>query len=104
MRVAYASRRDVAVNVLKQRGRYQYSPHGAFYILVDISDSGLSGRDCALALLKEKHVAVAPGDTFGSMANHYVRISIASSEENIAEGLHKLCDFLDERKKTDTSG
>ena len=53
--------------------------------------------DFALELLKEKKVAVAPGNTFGEMCRDHIRISIASSEENIREGLGRICAMIQER-------
>ena len=97
MRDAYKSRRDVALQVLRDNGLYRYTPGGAFYLLVDISSTGIDSRDFALALLEEKKVAVAPGSTFGEMCRDHVRISIASSEENIREGLRRICEMIGER-------
>src|SRR5438046_3184595 len=37
MRQTYHRRRDLAVSLLKELGRYIYTPHGAFYILIDVT-------------------------------------------------------------------
>ena len=97
MRDAYKARRDVALEVLRDNGLYRYTPGGAFYLLVDISSTGIDSRNFALALLKEKKVAVAPGSAFGEMCRDHIRISIASSEENVREGLRRICDMIRER-------
>ncbi|NKB68039.1 MAG: aminotransferase class I/II-fold pyridoxal phosphate-dependent enzyme [Candidatus Latescibacteria bacterium] len=97
MRDAYRSRRDAALEVLRQNNLYRYTPGGAFYLLVDISATGMDSRDFALDLLQEKRVAVAPGKTFGRMCADHIRISIASTEENIREGLKRICAFISER-------
>ena len=96
MRDAYRARRDVAVEVLREQGLYRYTPGGAFYLLVDISASRMDSRDFALRLLEERKVAVAPGNTFGKMCSDHIRISIASTEESIREGLSRICDMLRE--------
>jgi aspartate aminotransferase/aminotransferase len=44
MRIVYQHRRDLAVNLLKEFGRYLYTPHGAFYILIDVSGLDGTGR------------------------------------------------------------
>ncbi len=96
MRQVYQHWRDLAVNLLKDLGRYAYTPHGAFYILVDVSSPrGVEkrGRQFALDLLREHNVAVAPGTTFGSVAENYVRVSLAASDEEIERGLREMCDF-----------
>ncbi len=94
MRSAYRRRRDLAVALLKERGAYAYTPRGAFYIMVDITRSGMDGKAFALKLLQERHVAVAPGPTFGPGSGDFVRISLASSDEDIATGLNAICDLL----------
>lgn len=94
---AYKERRDVALEVLRGHGLDRYSPGGAFYLLVDISSTGMDSHDFALELLKEKKVAVAPGNTFGEICRDHIRISIASSEENIREGLGRICAMIQER-------
>lgn len=99
MRAAYHRRRDAAIRILDERGRYEYTPEGAFYLLVNISDSKRDSRQFALDLLQNKHVAVAPGSTFGSLTRDHIRISIASPEASLQEGLHRLCDYLDELKR-----
>ena len=98
MRQVYQHRRDLAVSLLKDLGRYAYTPHGAFYILVDVSSpdgTGRRGRQFALDLLRERNIAVAPGSTFGSVAENYVRISLAASDEEIVRGVHGICAFAD---------
>ncbi len=96
MRLAYRRRRDVAVEVLRHYDLYRYTPGGAFYLLIDISSTGMDSRDFALKLISDKKVAVAPGNTFGQMCRNHVRISIAAAEENIREGLKRLCEMIHE--------
>ena len=42
-------------------------------------------------LLNEDLVAVAPGYTFGDQTLHHVRVSLASSEEDLREGIARIC-------------
>jgi aspartate aminotransferase/aminotransferase len=98
MRRVYQHRRDLAVHLLKKIGRYVYTPHGAFYILVDVSNSsgtGQRGRQFALDLLRERNVAVAPGTTFGAVAENYVRVSLAASDDEIERGVREICAFAE---------
>lgn len=102
MREAYHQRRDLAISLLKDLGRYIYTPHGAFYVLVDIAgpnDRWRDGRQFAFDLLRERNVAVAPGSCFGTVATHYVRISLAASEEEIERGVREICLFADKVEK-----
>ncbi len=95
MRDSYQARRDAVVDLIKTRGYYIYTPHGAFYILVDISRSGLDSRSFALALLEEKEVAVAPGTAFGGAGCHLVRVSMATEKDLLIEGVNRLCDYVE---------
>jgi aspartate/methionine/tyrosine aminotransferase len=67
-------------------------PDGAFYLWVDISESGLPSRDFALQLLAEQSVAVAPGTAFGG-GEGYVRVSLATAQPDLLEGLQRLTSF-----------
>ncbi|HLX58104.1 MAG TPA: aminotransferase class I/II-fold pyridoxal phosphate-dependent enzyme [Ktedonobacteraceae bacterium] len=96
MRDAYRHRRDLAVSLLKDHGRYVYTPHGAFYILVDISNPQYPqrhARQFALDLLRESNITVAPGSAFGVAAGHYARVSLAASDAEIERGVREICRF-----------
>lgn len=98
MRDTYRRRRDLAVRLLKECGRYVYTPHGAFYILVDVTKpdgTPRKGRQFAHDLLRERNVTVAAGNNFGTVAESYVRISLAASEEEIERGIREICTFAD---------
>ena len=96
MRDAYQERRDAALSILRDNGLYDYTPGGAFYLLVDISSSGLGSRDFAIRLIETEKVAVAPGSTFGEVCADHIRVSIASPEEKVREGLQRLCRLVGE--------
>jgi len=97
MRDAYRSRRDLTISLLKDLGRYLYTPHGAFYILIDVTGKNgeLRGRDFALDLLHERNIAVAPGSGFGSVSKNFIRISLAASEEELDRAIREICAFAD---------
>jgi aspartate/methionine/tyrosine aminotransferase len=96
MRAAYRRRRDRVVARLSEARLLISVPRGAFYIMADISPSRLSSRDFAFRLLRECAVSVAPGGAFGQVAARSVRISLASSEEDLAEGVDRLCRLVSE--------
>lgn len=98
MREAYRERRDLAVSLLKEHGRYLYTPHGAFYALIDVTGPGREARGSrqfALDLLHARNVAVASGSAFGSVAASYVRISLAAPPDDIERGVREICAFAD---------
>ena len=95
MVAAYQRRRDVAVEIVRRAGRYRYTPRGAFYILVDVRDTGLSSRELALSALEAEGVAVAPGSAFGAGGEGFVRVSLATEDGPLAEGLQRLCRYCE---------
>jgi aspartate aminotransferase len=66
-------------------------PQGAFYILVNISQLGLSSQNFADRLLSKANVAVVPGAAFGD--DRTVRLSYATSIDIIKKGLDRFQDF-----------
>lgn len=92
MSAAYERRRDLVVPRLEEAGLLAGTPQGAFYTLVDVCRSGMSGRAYALDLLERAAVATAPGDTFGPSTTGFVRISLATREDLLLEGVERLVD------------
>lgn len=66
-------------------------PKGAFYILVNISQLGLTSQNFADRLLSKANVAVVPGAAFGD--DRTVRFSYATSLDVIKKGLDRFQDF-----------
>src|SRR3954465_5708628 len=66
-------------------------PEGAFYILVNISQLGLSSQNFADRLLSKANVAIVPGAAFGD--DRTVRLSYATSIDIIKKGLDRFQDF-----------
>jgi len=64
---------------------------GAFYLFPNISGLGLKSMDFCAKLLEQEKVAVVPGIAFG--ADDYVRISYATSMENLEKGLDRIEKF-----------
>ena len=66
-------------------------PRGAFYILVNVSQLGLTSQNFADRLLSKANVAVVPGAAFGD--DRTVRLSYATSIDIIKKGLDRFQDF-----------
>lgn len=90
---AYRRRRDLACDILREAGMLIAEPTGAFYVMADVSRTGLDGREFAFRLLRERAVAVAPGTAFGRASASQVRISLASSDADLREGLGRMADL-----------
>ena len=61
---------------------------GAFYLFPNISRFGLKSTDFCARLLEAEKVAAVPGVAFG--ADDYIRLSYATSMENIEKGLERI--------------
>lgn len=93
---AYRERRDLCVGLLEEAGMLISRPQGAFYIMADVARSGMNARDFAFDLVKTKKVAVAPGTAFGESAKQAVRISLASSPEDLSMGIARMIERIEE--------
>jgi aspartate/methionine/tyrosine aminotransferase len=91
IRDTYRDRRDVLLDAVEDCGLDPgYTPEGAYYLLVDISDLPGDSMDVAEAFLEEAGVAVTPGVDFGEGASEYVRLSYATDTESIKEGARRI--------------
>ena len=94
----YRTRRDHLYGWLTADPRIKcLKPAGAFYMFPDISDAMAAGGfktsiDFAQALLDETRVAVTPGEAFDSPG--FIRMSYATSMENLKEGSRRLVEFV----------
>ncbi|UZE91918.1 MAG: pyridoxal phosphate-dependent aminotransferase [Methanosarcinales archaeon] len=89
----FRARRDLMVNGLKSMGFECVKPKGAFYVFVNV-DQYRDGMSVAERLLNEAYVAVTPGGAFGPSGANYVRISYATSQARISEGLERIKNVL----------
>ncbi len=98
MLAEYKKRRDFVINRLRQiPGVTTAEPRGAFYAYPNISDAlqrkGIaSPMEFAERLLAEAHVAVVPGEAFGT--DKHIRISYATSMQELERGLDRIHKFI----------
>jgi aspartate/methionine/tyrosine aminotransferase len=64
-------------------------------MMIDLSETNQSGIELAMNLLTEEKVAVAPGVTFGESAKSMVRVSLATEETQLLEGIERICTFVE---------
>lgn len=99
MCAAFRRRRDLVVEMAREIPGFKVNvPQGAFYLFPEVS--ALIGRhtpdgseitssgDLAMYLLQHGHVATVDGDAFG--APGYIRLSYATSDDNLREALHRI--------------
>lgn len=95
-RKIYQHRRDLLVAGLKKLGFEMLTPEGAFYLFAKIpAQFGTDDVAFAKQLAKEAKVGVTPGSAFGKGGDGYVRLSYASSDENLTEAIKRISEFLD---------
>ena len=90
MRSAYASRARLVTKILDDHGVPYARPSGAFYTMVDISGARMSDLDFVSRMITERRVAVVPGSAFGPESGNVVRVSLASSESDLQNGVTRL--------------
>ena len=90
----YTRRRDLVLDGLS---RIQIitcrKPAGAFYAFPNITKSGQNSRTFVRNLLKEAKVATVPGAAFGKLGEGHIRLSFATSTENVKEALKRLAEY-----------
>ncbi len=101
MLVAFKKRHDLVVEKLnKIPGVDSLHSDGTFYVFPNISraiadmDGINDDLEFAEALLINKGVAIVPGTAFG-LKNH-IRLSIATSEENLKNALQRIAEFIND--------
>jgi aspartate aminotransferase len=98
MLAEYAKRREFIIDRLRRiPGVKAATPKGAFYAYPDISCAfGKNGINNSMQfaekLLEQAHVAVVPGEAFGT--EKHVRISYAASMADLDRGLKRLHDYI----------
>lgn len=99
MRLAFERRRDLVVELAgKIPGLKVNKPQGAFYLFPEVtaffgrkSPSGrtiTNASDLCMYLLEEAHVATVDGDSF--CLPGYIRLSYATSDDNIREAMRRI--------------
>lgn len=95
MRVVYSKRRRFLLDGLKKIGlKADHEPQAAFYVMVNINRFGKDSLTLASEILEKAKVAVTPGVDFGPGGEGFIRLSYATSIENIEEGLTRLGVFV----------
>ncbi|MDR1534011.1 MAG: pyridoxal phosphate-dependent aminotransferase [Planctomycetota bacterium] len=90
----FARRREVLIRGVAAIDRLCVNtPRGAFYAMLNVELTGLTGAVFAMRLLEEAGVATVPCEVFGEGFDNYLRISYATSDERIREGLERLAAF-----------
>lgn len=91
----FRCRRDLVIKKLSPSEKLKViTPQGAFYAFVNIKNAGMKSMQFCEELLKEYHVAVAPGIAYGNMYDDYIRIAYTLSCDKLEEGVNRLLKFV----------
>ncbi|MDP3957980.1 MAG: aminotransferase class I/II-fold pyridoxal phosphate-dependent enzyme, partial [bacterium] len=99
----YKKLRDIAVKELGEVKEFAFSkPKGAFYLMIDVSKTGMDGDEFTKYAMERHNVVVCPGSGFGPVGKNYVRICYAAPEKRLREGCRRLTRAA--RKAPETKG
>lgn len=91
----FTERRNVLYEGLKDVPKLRcLSPEATFYMMVDISQTGMTSLEFAHNLLKNARVAVVPGIAYGKSCDKYVRIAFTLDTERIKEGVKRISNYM----------
>ncbi|GEA25975.1 aspartate aminotransferase [Microcystis aeruginosa NIES-4325] len=90
---AFSERRQYILERVRSLPRLNCpTPNGAFYVFIDISQTGLKSRDFCQKLLETQKVAAIPGIAFG--ADDCIRLSYATDLKTIEKGFDRIDKFI----------
>ena len=93
VRALFEKRRDLIFTEMSKSPKLvPFKPQGAFYLFCNIQKTGLGSLAFCDKLLEQKKVAAVPGIAFGS--DHHIRLSFATSEDNIKKGVARILEFM----------
>ncbi|SHF03710.1 aminotransferase [Microbulbifer donghaiensis] len=93
----YRKRRDRLVQLVEQTPYMEgYMPEGAFYLFPSLPE-GVNGNNVALRLLRETGVCTIAGDTFGETCRNALRISYATSIDNIEKAFERIIPWMEKQ-------
>jgi aspartate/methionine/tyrosine aminotransferase len=90
----FESRRRYAFERLQAIGLKPAWPAGAFFLWVSVKHLGMTGQVFAERLMQTKKVLVTPGCLFGPSGSEHIRISYATDDGRLREGLARLTEYL----------
>lgn len=91
----FRHRRDLLVEELRKiPGLSCNVPEATFYLMADISKTGMTSVQFAENLLKDAHVALVPGIAYGNSCDRYVRMAFTLDEKHIFEGIRRISKFM----------
>ncbi|HKT33806.1 MAG TPA: LL-diaminopimelate aminotransferase [Nitrospira sp.] len=89
IRKTYQERRDTLIPGLKKLGLEVDAPPAAFYVWVAVP-KGYSSASFTAHLLEKAGIVTTPGNGFGAPGEGYVRMTVCTSKERLAEAVERM--------------
>ncbi|HDI85933.1 MAG TPA: pyridoxal phosphate-dependent aminotransferase [Candidatus Korarchaeota archaeon] len=94
----YEERRDLLYREINRiPGFSMIKPAATFYAFPNVKKLGVKSKELATMLLEEAGVALLPGTDFGAPGEGYLRLSFATSKENLMEAMERIRAFVEEK-------
>lgn len=91
MRKEFKKRRDYLVTEINKLENFSCAmPEGAFYVFMNIKKAKMDGEEFCTYVLDKYKLAMVPGEAFGECGRGFVRMSYASSMENLEKAVESL--------------
>jgi LL-diaminopimelate aminotransferase len=89
IRKIYQERRDTIIPGLKRLGLEVDAPPAAFYIWVTVP-KGYTSASFTAHLLEKAGIVTTPGNGFGAPGEGYIRMTVCTSKERLAEAVERI--------------
>jgi LL-diaminopimelate aminotransferase len=87
--LTYRRRRDIVMAGLHQLGLVAETPRASLYVWTAVPP-GWGSLDFCATVLEKAQVSLTPGTVFGAHGEGYLRISLTTSEDRIAEAMQRI--------------
>jgi LL-diaminopimelate aminotransferase len=89
LRKIYQERRDVLVSGLKSLGLELDTPQAAFYVWIGVP-KGFTSESFTAHLIEQAGIVTTPGNGFGDPGEGYIRMTVTTSKERLAEAVERM--------------
>ena len=95
MRAIYAGRREISLKLLRGMPNIiPLAPQAGMFMMVDIRQTGLTSQAFVDQLYQQQGVSVLSASAFGACAEGFVRISFVLDDQELAEGMRRIGEFV----------
>ncbi|WP_447969457.1 LL-diaminopimelate aminotransferase [Nitrospira sp. M1] len=89
LRSIYQERRDILVPGLQSLGLTLDNPMAAFYVWIEVP-KGFTSASFTAHLIEQAGIVTTPGNGFGDPGEGYIRMTVTTSKERLAEAVDRM--------------